>query len=257
MPQSENGAHLSTLDTGLRVLGMLTTRESVTVTSVAQYLGISRSTAYRILNTLRNRGFLALGPNERGYFPGSAVIEMAKPSTFDTAIRNRLKPILDEALNLTGETVHLAAPMGSHTLLFDGRESQKPLRASLRVGYLQPSYAISAGKLFLSRMIPAQVEALYPEEELIHITPGTTKTVSQLLKELERIREQNYAITYEEAEPELIGVAVPLEGNNWRNRIALLASVPTFRSDFNSVIDVKDRLQQAAQLVHTLRKPAA
>lgn len=254
MKNSEKSAHLSTLDTGLRVLGMLSSRESVTVTSVANYLEISRSTAYRILNTLRNRGFLSLGPTARGYFPGQAVIEMAKPTTLDMKIRERLRPILDEALNLTGETVHLAAPMGSHTLLFDGRESAKPLRASLRVGYLQPSYTISAGKLFLSHMIPEQVRALFPDEELPKIAPGTLKTVTDLLRELERIREQDYAITYEEAEPELIGVAVPVEGNTWRNRIALLASVPTFRSDYESIIGVKDRLKEATKLLPKLRK---
>jgi len=239
---------LQSLDTGLQVLSLLATRESLTVASVATALGLSRSTAHRILSTLRDRGFLTLGPNRHGYFPGPAAIEMARPTRLDDATRARLRPVLMEASYRTGETVHLATLIGSQVLLFDGRESERPLRASSRVGYFRPAYAMTAGKLFLSRMVTDQVRALFPEEALTTYTPRTTATVTELIDELRTIAQREYHIASEEIEEGLNGVSVLVEGTTWRNRIALSCSVPTHRSDTASLLEIKDRLLEAVRI---------
>ncbi len=234
---------------------MFTSRDTVTVTSVATALGISRSGAHRILNTLRSRGILSLGPTGRGYFPGPALVEMARPRGMDIEARLRLRPVIDDAMYRTGETVHVATLLGSQVLLFDGRESEKPLRAGIRIGYLRPAYALSAGKLLLSRLIPEQVRALYPEEGLPQFTPRTTSSVTQLLRELDDLKSQDYALNLQEIEEGLNGVAIILEGRSWRDRIALLASVPAHRSDIASLIQIKDRLQESAMLLRKRTPP--
>ncbi|WP_193312768.1 IclR family transcriptional regulator [Georgenia subflava] len=250
---TSTGPHLESLDAGVRALLLFSSREIVTVTAVARELGLSRSTAYRILNTLKNCGMVALGPKGRGYYTGPALVDMARPLGMDIEARARLRPVLDDAMYRTGETVHVAALLGSQVLLFDGRESDNPLRASLRVGYLRPAHSVSAGKLLLSRLIPEQILTLYPEEQLLRFTPTTTATRTQLLQELADLKEQDHAVNLQEIEPGVNGVSVILEGRTWRDRIALVASVPSDRSDRGSLKGTKDQLLESRRLL--IRRP--
>ena len=145
------GQSLSSLDAGLREMTLFTTHDVLTVTLVARELGCSRATSYRILNTLRNRDIVMLGPGGRGYYPGPALVELSRPRGLDQADRARLRPVIEEAVSLTAETVHVAALIGTQVLFFDGQEPDRAVRASLRPGYLRPAHAISAGKLLLSQ----------------------------------------------------------------------------------------------------------
>lgn len=242
------GPHLSSLDAGVRVMLMFSTSHSVNVTQVAQHLDCSRSTAYRVLNTLRNRGIVILGPGGRGYFPGPVLVELSRPRGLDLVDRVRFRPVLDRAVELTGETVHVGALVGTHIVFFDGKEPDRAVRAQLSPGYFRPAHAISAGKLLLSEYSDEQVVALYPGDRLPKETPWTVDSVESLLVELRRIREQGYVLNFRETESGLTGCSVPLPGRGWRERVALCATVPVSRGTKDELLVVRDGLAEAAGL---------
>jgi len=241
------GEHLSSLDAGLRVMSMFVHADSINVTSVSQELNCSRSTAYRILNTLRNRGIVILGPTGRGYFPGPVLLELARPRGFDREDRQRLAPIISDAVARTGETVHVATLIGTQILFFDGLEPDRPIRATLRPGYLRPAHAISAGKLLLAQLTDDQIRALYPQESLPRLTPCTISTMSNLLEELASIRRTGHAFSRQEVESGLCGTAVALRGRSWRERVALCATVPADRGGDDDLLEVNVALSAAAE----------
>lgn len=241
--------HVASLDAGLRVMMMFATRDTLSITAVVQHLGISRSTAYRLLNTLRNRGVIALGPTGRGYHPGPALVDMARPMGIDIRSRDRYRAVIEDAVVRTGETIHVATLVGSQILFFDGSEADQAVRVSLRIGYLRPAYASAAGKLLLSAFIPAQIRSLYPGEELPRFTDRTLGTVTELLAELADVREQGYATVSGDMVPGLGGVAIVLQGRSWRDRVALLASIPTERGDEASLLAVKAKLEESRRVV--------
>lgn len=240
------GEHLSSLDSGLRVMTMFVNSDSINVTSVARELSCSRSSAYRILNTLRNRGIVILGPTGRGYFPGPVLLDLARPRGLDLDDRTRLLPVLRRAVDLTGETVHVATLVGTQVLFFDGIEPDRPVRATLQQGYLRPAHAISAGKLLLSQLTDDQVRALYPAQQLVKVTPWTIDTVAGLLDELATIRRTGQAFSRQEAAVGLCGTAVALPGRSWRERVALCATVPHDRGDDASLLVTQSALLEAA-----------
>lgn len=240
------GEHLSSLDAGLQVMTMFAESDSINVTSVSRRLGCSRATAYRILNTLRNRGIVVLGPTGRGYFPGAVLLDLARPRGLDQDDRQRLRPVIADAVARTGETVHVATLVGTQILFFDGEEPDRPVRATLRQGYLRPAHAISAGKLLLSQLTNDQVRALYPHEPLPQLTPLTISTVAALLDELDEIRRTGHAFSRQEVQPGLCGTAVALRGRSWRERVALCATVPLDRGHDDSLLAVHAGLRQAA-----------
>lgn len=243
------GQHLESLDAGLRVMMMFSGRDRINVTMVAAHLDCSRSTAYRILNTLRNRGIIVLGPSGRGYYPGPVLVELARPMGFDHNDRQRLRPVLEDAATRTGATVHVAALIGAQVLFFDGREAESSVRAALRVGYLRPAHVVSAGKILLAELTNDQVRSLYPEERLAKFTPWTIGTVTELLTDLDRIRRDGYATNIQGAEAGLCGVSIALPGRTWRERIALVASLPFDGDSAETLLRVRDGLEQSASLL--------
>lgn len=226
---------------------MFANADSINVTAVAHELECSRSSAYRILNTLRHRGIVILGPTGRGYFPGPVLLDLARPRGLDLEDRHRLRPIIHRAVALTGETVHVATLIGTQILFFDGDEPDRAIRAALRPGYLRPAHAISAGKLLLSQLTDDQVRALYPNDHLSQLTPLTIRSVSDLLAELARIRQTGHVFSKQETEVGLCGTAVALRGRSWRERVALCATVPLDRGSEADLIEVHRGLSEAAE----------
>jgi DNA-binding IclR family transcriptional regulator len=226
---------------------MFSSSHTVNVTQVASHLNCSRSTAYRVLNTLRNRGIIVLGPGGRGYYPGPVLVELSRPRGLDLRDRARLQPALDRAVELTNETVNVGALVGTHVVFLDGKEPDRAVRAQRSAGYFRPAHANSAGKLLLSEYTDEQVVALYPGERLPKETPWTVDSVSALLDDLRVIREQEYVLNFQETEAGLTGCSVPIPDRGWRERIALCATVPVSRGSKEDLLAVKDGLVEAAR----------
>ncbi|WP_406090061.1 IclR family transcriptional regulator [Streptomyces sp. NBC_01013] len=222
---------IESLDTGLRLMRLFLTHDSLTVTEAAELLSIGRSTAHRVLSTLEGRGFAIREAPGRGYSAGPELVRLGRPAGFAAPVREQVGAVLEDAARRTGETVVSAALTGDQVMVTDGRESCHPVRVTLERGRLRPAHATACGKLLLSLMTAEQVCALYPQERLDALTPDTLTSRPGLLAELAGIRARGYALSRGESVPGMNAVAVPLAGTTWRDRLALAACVPAGRGD--------------------------
>jgi IclR family acetate operon transcriptional repressor len=227
--------------------------ESLTVSKAANSLGITRSKTHRILTTLTGRGLVELSGSSRGYTPGPAFAELARPLSLDSESRKWARTVLLEAARATGETVHAGVQVGSHVLIFDCVESTHRVRVGSRVGQLRPAYCTSAGKLLLSRLGPRQVELLFPDEQLPELTPSTIATRSRLVAELAEIACHDYALNQEESEPGICGAAVLMQGRTWRDRVSIHVSVPAERASTERLCGMVDQLRAVVADYHRHR----
>ncbi|MGW2178263.1 IclR family transcriptional regulator [Streptomyces sp. NPDC001732] len=243
------GYTIESLDTGLRLMRLFLTHDRLTVSRAAELLSVGRSTAHRVLSTLEGRGFAVRDASGRGYSPGPELVRLGLPAGFGAAIRERLGPVLEDALLRTGETVQSAALIGDRIVVTDGRESPHPVRVMPGVGRTYPAHATSGGKMLLSRMTPEQVCALYPREELPTATSNAPTSRSALLTELDEIRGRGYAVSRGEAVRGVYAVAVLLTGSSWRDRLALTASAPADRGDDAALARRAEELRRSAALL--------
>ncbi|MFE4331766.1 IclR family transcriptional regulator [Streptomyces sp. NPDC056831] len=246
------GYTIESLDTGLRLMQLFLTHDTLTVSEAAELLSIGRSTAHRVLSTLEGRGFAIRDSSGRGYWAGPELVRLGRPAGFGTAVREQLGAVLDDAVRRTGETVQSAALIGDQIVITDGRESSHPVRVMLERGRTHPAHATSGGKMLLSRMTTEQVCVLYPQEELPEVTPNTLTSRSALLAELDEIRSCGYALSRGESVQGMNAVAVPLAGASWRDRLALMASAPADRGDDAALIRRAEELRRSAALLGAL-----
>ncbi|MEV6077343.1 IclR family transcriptional regulator [Streptomyces sp. NPDC052069] len=242
---------IESLDTGLRLMRLFLTHDTLTVTGAAERLGVGRSTAHRVLSTLEGRGFAVRDTSGRGYSAGPELVRLGRPAGFGAAVREQLAAVLEDAARRTGETVQSVALMGDQIIVTDGRESSHPVRVMLERGHTHPAHATSGGRMLLSRMTTDQVCALYPYEELERAAPHTPASRTALLAELDEIRAAGHALSRSEPVPGMYTVAVPLAGSSWRDRLALVASAPADRSGDSALAERAVLLRQSAALLRS------
>jgi DNA-binding IclR family transcriptional regulator len=215
------------VDHALQLLLLLRERPDLRVTEAAKELGVSASTAHRILSTLEHRGFVTQDRITRAYRTGPALIELAFSSTPPTDLREVSEPHLSALTARLGETVNLLVLQGGYVRFVAGFEADQRVRTHVLTGTLLPAYATSGGKLLLAELPREELRALYPRA-LRRFTPQT-RTFTQLLDELALVLMRGYAVNQGESVSGLNAVAVPLRDRSGTTIAAVAMSAPSER----------------------------
>ena len=209
-------------------LELLITRDRISIVQVADAAGISRSAAHRLMQTLVGRGYAVLGASGRGYSAAGRLLGLSNVPALAPRARFRLRPVLQELRERTGESVHTAVLVGDHVLVVDGRRSAFSLDIGLRVVMTAPANAMAAGKLLLAAMSDEAVVGLMTQP-LLRRAPATIGSIEVLLAALAGIRRSGWSRAVQESEPGVNSIAVPLDGSSRIDRVALVISVPSSR----------------------------
>lgn len=221
---------IESVDNALRLLSLFRTSDSLRVKDAAAAVGVASGTAHRLLSMLVYRGYVAQDPRTKLYQPGTMLLSIGLQAVQRSDLRAMARPHL-EALNANlDETIQLATLQGSEVLFLDGCESSKVLRVTSRVGTLRPAHCTSVGKALLAELPRELVVDLYPDEKLIKTTPNSIESRSQLLLELETVRDRGYASNFGELE-EGIGSVAAVTLANGHAVAAIGAGAPLSRLD--------------------------
>jgi DNA-binding IclR family transcriptional regulator len=146
--QNTSRYQIQSVDNALRLIRMLQAGEVLQVSTVAQHLGVGRSTAHRLLSMLIQHGFAVQGP-DREYLRGPSLHDpqAALPVGLSLAeLRRRALPILHTLTERTQETTNLQLILGDYSRVVASVESDRPLRVSNREGQYLPAGMSSGGR---------------------------------------------------------------------------------------------------------------
>jgi DNA-binding IclR family transcriptional regulator len=125
------------------------------------------------------------------------------------SLREAARPFLNDLFSFTGETAHLAVRDGGEALYVDRVYSSKRVPRASRVGGRLPLHATAVGKVLLAYE-EEWVREGYIRRRLAAPTRRTKTNPQRLLDELQQIRAQGYATTYEEVRIGSCSIAVPV-----------------------------------------------
>jgi DNA-binding IclR family transcriptional regulator len=224
-----------TVDAAAKALDLLSAfsfREPrLSLAELATRTGIPRPTAFRLLTTLEQAGFVAKVGGEYQLGIKCFVLGNVVASTLD--LREKASGHLKALGDATGETVHLAVLEGWQVLYLERLQSPHPIGfMRSRVGGVVPAYCTSLGKTLLAFMAAGELEPWLHAQALKPMTPGTITSPRRLLKELRAIRDRGYAVDEQEHEVGVRCVAAPV----WNHSGAVVAAV--------SVAGPADRMPQ-------------
>ncbi|MHB2167419.1 IclR family transcriptional regulator domain-containing protein [Alsobacter sp. R-9] len=182
--------------------------------SLAEETGLPRSTVYRILQTLQQRGMVRLDPSTQGYFPGFKFLDYAQAVWPAQDLPLLAMAEIRRLRELTGETVYFAVPTGADMIILQKAESAYQMRTGAPLGSRRPLYCTGMGKAYLAQLPAAERDALIGRMALEPLTARTITDPAQLRSQLDLFRLRGYAIDDEEfmEGARCVSAAVPAEG---------------------------------------------
>lgn len=208
-----------------RALGLLVAlgKEGRSLTELARTVGISPSTASRLLNTLEEQGFVA-NTDEKKYVPGLALTSLIYSTDHWAPLRKVARTATEALRTELDETAAFFVRTGSDRLCIESAESARAVRRVCLAGERRTIVLGAAGKALLAFGDDRDPwAALFGADDHFKTVSGSVRTVAQLKKECEEILRQGYAVSRQEATSESWAVAAPLYLN--RKFVGVLTAV--------------------------------
>ncbi|HEY1642470.1 MAG TPA: IclR family transcriptional regulator [Streptosporangiaceae bacterium] len=219
---------LGSLDRGLAVLEIIGRRGEARLSDLARELGTSRTTMFRVLETLRARGFAEHVAASHSYRLGPAAQSLAAHAT-RSALARLAEPVMAGLRNATGETVNLVGVQGRRLVYEVVLEGDYALRSLPTLGQTIAAHCSALGKAVLARSATGQREILLGPEPYDQLTEQTIISRSALDAELDLTVQRGYAIDEEENETGLTCVAATISAAGGRPVAAISVSGLTDR----------------------------
>ncbi len=249
---------IQSLDRGLVILeSAAKASRPVALSELAALFGIDRSSAFRLADTLKRRGFLACPRNSNGYVLGPAMWRLAQAYDWSQALIRAARPALQALADESKETAHLAIREGDEALFIDNVLGGHLITVSGQVGELVPLHCTAHGKALLADYDTAQLRALLGGRPLKAYTPHTITSVERLAESCADIRAQGYIADESEYQDTLRCVAAPVRDRDGSVIGSIGISAPAARMP-EQIRGVRaEQVLKAAQEIHTaLSTPA-
>jgi len=192
----------------LRILA--TDNEPLRVGEIAKRMGLDRTTAYRIVVTLENCGFLEKKPGTKEYRLGVGSFEVGSAYLRATDLYSVARPAMIELSSRVQEAVHWAILSEGQSVCIDKIESPRGLGTTSKIGRASPLHVSSVGKVLLAFQKDETREHVLQSMELTQYTVRTITSMDALKEELERTRRRGYCTTFGEGEIDMACVAGPV-----------------------------------------------
>lgn len=202
---------LRTVDGALRTLELLAERGRLGVRDVAAALACSRSSAYRIVRTLQDRGW-AREAGVGSYELGPLAHVLGTRALQRLSLRDVALPWMRKLVDATEESVTVSVLVGNERVCVDQLESPRQVRMTVLVGQPYPLYAGASGKAILVAMEPEARERYLAATRLVRLAPNTLLSRERLRASLAEASARGFVVSVAERDPEAFSVAAPLVG---------------------------------------------
>src|SRR6476620_5448648 len=207
-----------------RVLRLFTPERAVlSVTEVAQLLGLPKSSTSRLLKAMAESGLLTSADSTTGYAVGNLIFETSRRHRVNSTLSLAADEALTRIVKATGHTGYVAILDGTDVLGLRMRPGSKPLRVVTSPGDRLPAFCSSTGRALLARLDDDAVRALYPAP-LQPPSPNAPQSAEDLLAALAVVREKGWSQATDESLPGVESIAVCVEDRESAERVALCIS---------------------------------
>ncbi|GLU47323.1 IclR family transcriptional regulator [Nocardiopsis ansamitocini] len=215
-----------TVQRAITIIESLAT-EPRTLGEVADLLGVHRSTALRLLQTLEASGFARrLGDGRHAV--GTRLIEIAQQTLETLDLRPLAAPHLRRLHATCGHTLHLAQLIGDEVLYIDKLESSDGVRMYSRVGRPAAPHASGVGKAILSQLPRERADRLLDAAEpLTAHTAASLTDRAALAVEIAATAQRGWTVDDGEFEDFINCVAAPIR--NSTGEIVAAISITSLR----------------------------
>lgn len=214
---------------------------------LAALTAMPKPTAYRIVATLESRGYVERGPAGK-YRITRRLLQPALESVEQILLRVA-RPAIEQLVDSCKETCNLGVLDGGEVLVIETTESPLSVRMSSKIGNRRYLHSTALGKVLLAGLTYAEVLRTVRSKGMPKFTAVTITSENKLLIELEKVRQQGFAIDNRENEVHGRCIAAPILSRDRKVLAALSVSGPLPRMTVKRARSLLNELCRTCQQI--------
>lgn len=199
------------------------------VTEISNRLNYGVSATYHLLNTLKQCNIIEQDKKTKKYRIGFELFRICGMAKRQNALASLAQPYLDKLREMVGETSNLVVLDGNEVIYIAQSESTKLLKLFTQLGAKVPFYCTGGGKAILAYQPKKVQDLVLNNTNFIKFTGNTLSDINELVRELDIIRQQGYAMDNEEREEGVTCIATPVFDCYGEAIASISISGPTYR----------------------------
>ncbi|SDZ48750.1 IclR family transcriptional regulator domain-containing protein [Herbiconiux ginsengi] len=236
----ESPFFVQSLAKGLSVITAMGTQHSqVSLADVARATSLTRATARRLVLTLERLGYVR--GTDGLYSLTPKVLELGFSFLGSTSIPEAAQPHLEALSRSVGESTSASLLDGTDIVYVARVSARRTVSLSIDIGTRLPAYATAMGRVLLAALPDRELNEMLAGLTLRQLTERTIRSKDALHAEIDRVREQGWAMVDQEAlEIGLLSIAAPVSRagrvvaainiSSSANRVAAVDLVAEFRA---------------------------
>ncbi|UWG47098.1 DNA-binding transcriptional regulator, IclR family [Halanaeroarchaeum sp. HSR-CO] len=212
MTPAKDRRHVQSVVHSVKILEELQQPGGVTLSEIAEAVGLAPGTTHTHLETLRAHNFVVKRDGE--FFLSPQLITLGERARSQEPIYEAGKKAIQDLASETGEAAHLIREIDGRVLpvyeVFGERAIGVDYHVEKRERLVRHLHCTASGKALLSKLPPEYVEEVLETQGLVTKTPNTIDDREALFEELERVEERGFAIADEEQMLGIRAVGAPI-----------------------------------------------
>jgi DNA-binding IclR family transcriptional regulator len=217
-----------------------------TMKDLAKMTNLSKSTVFRLLQTLEKNKFIFRDPSSNKYSLGMKLFELGGIIFSTLSLRKAASRFLDQLETKVNHIVLLGILEEGELVYIDRREGNDPFTFTSEIGKRRPPHFGMLGKTLMAFLSEDEIDDLLKRYPLQKYASRSITNPKKFKTSLKEIRGKGYICEYNEAWEGVIGIAAPIR--NYLGKV--VAAVGTALTALNA------RSQEVKQTTHLITETA-
>jgi len=225
-PEASNHAvyFVPGLHRGLKVLETLgASEEPLSLSDIARALEISRSSAFRLVYTLRQMEFIKEAEQKNTYTLGARVLNLGFAYLNQQPMTTIARPHLSALRDKVNISAHLSVLEGQEVLYLSSHQARAGYVSNMVTGTRQKAYASAIGWCLLSDLSDTELRAFCEGQDMTTVTAHTPTDADMLIARVRDIAAKGYVYSKGFREPGGSSIAAPVR--DARGRIVACVNI--------------------------------
>jgi IclR family pca regulon transcriptional regulator len=228
----------------------------LTITDISARTGLDRGTAFRLLHTLEDLGYLAAVPDSRRFRLTLKCLELGYTPLVHADLKKLSRPLLVELVADIADAASLGMLEGSYVIYIERVHGER-----LNMHFYRPMgsrvgiYASALGQAILAFEPPHKQRSVLESLDRVKLSERTVTDIDALLDRLAEIRARGWAVSDGENRFGLRTVAAPIFDQTGHAIAAISATVDAERYEIDAFVEaaIPKVLSAAEQLTDAVR----
>lgn len=202
----EDKSTVRAVDRALHILKCFTfEQKEMNLADLCKVSGLPKTTVFRLLASLEKSGFVVKDERTQTYRLGMVLFQLGNIVSSSIELRKISLPIMEELAKKTKETININIVQGQERVCIEKVDGSHDLREFIQVGRSLPLYKGASGKILLA-YLPEAIQ----KEILKNAASNLKEPAENVLKQLETIRRNGYAVSQNERVLGAAAVSAPI-----------------------------------------------